>query len=78
MATSGFAPNDWREGRRLQALRLKRRGWHQRDIAEARDVPEGTVSRWLARACQGGPEVLLAQRSPGHPEAVAAPASWDP
>ena len=54
MATSGSAPDNWREWRRSQALRLKRQGWHQRDIAEALDVSEEIVSRWLARAHSPG------------------------
>jgi transposase len=44
--------------RRFRALYLKRRGWYQRDIAEALDVSEETVSRWLARARNDGPEAL--------------------
>lgn len=56
-----------REWRRLRALELKGRGWHQRDIAEALGVCEETVSRWLARARGGGPEALLAHPSPGRP-----------
>ena len=46
---------------------LKRRGWYQRDIAEALDVSEEAVSRWLARAQGGGPEALRARPVPGHP-----------
>jgi transposase len=48
-------------------LYLKRRGWTQRDIAEALDASEVTVSRWLARAREGGPEALRARPSPGRP-----------
>lgn len=46
---------------------LKRRGWYQRDIAEALDVTEEEVSRWLARARDGGPEALRAQPVAGRP-----------
>jgi transposase len=67
METSDFTPDDWREWRRLRALRLKQQGWVQRDIAEAFAVSEETVSRWLARARLGGPEALLARAAPGHP-----------
>jgi len=49
----------------LQALHLKQRGWSQRDIAEALDVSEETVSRWLARARAGGPTALRTQPPPG-------------
>jgi transposase len=62
-----FIPDDWREWRRLRALHLKQQGWYQRDIAEALGVSEVSVSRWLARAQEGGPEALLARLAPAHP-----------
>jgi transposase len=46
-------------------LYLKRRGWPQRDIAEALDVSEVSVSRWLADARDGGPEALRARPASG-------------
>lgn len=46
---------------------LKRRGWYQRDIAEALDVSEVSVSRWLAGARDHGPESLRARHAPGAP-----------
>jgi transposase len=55
------APEDRREWRRMQAWRLKQRGWTQRDIAIALDVTEGAVSRWVATARAGGPAALLAR-----------------
>ncbi len=39
-------------------MHLNRRGWYQCDIAEALDVSEEAVSRWLARARDGGPDAL--------------------
>jgi transposase len=48
-------------------LYLKRRGWYQRDIAEALDASEEAVSRWLARARGGGPGALRARSAPGSP-----------
>src|SRR5512143_2198961 len=48
-----------REWRRMQAWRLKQRGWTQRDIAVALDVTEGAVSQWMATARAGGPAALL-------------------
>ena len=48
METLGFAPQDWREWRRLRALALTQQGWHQRDAAAALGVREETVSRWVA------------------------------
>ena len=44
---------------------LKRRGWIQRDIAEALDVSEVALSGWLARARDGGPVALRARLAPG-------------
>jgi transposase len=51
----------------LRALRLKKQGWYQRDIAEALGVREETVSRWLARAREAGPRALWARPRRGHP-----------
>jgi transposase len=62
-----FIPADWREWRRLRALHLKQQGWYQRDIAEALGVSEYTVSRWLGRARDYGPEALRARPAPGPP-----------
>jgi transposase len=67
MEASRFIPTDCREWRRLRALQLKQQGWEQCDLAEALGVAEETVSRWLARARDGGPEALRARPRPGHP-----------
>jgi transposase len=69
-ATDGM-PKDWRQWRRFQALRLKGHHWYQRDIAEALDVSEISVSHWLARAREGGPRALLTHPAPGHPSALS-------
>jgi transposase len=53
-------------------LHLKPRGWYQRDIAEALGVSEETVSRWLARARDGGPEALLTRSASGHPPKLSS------
>jgi transposase len=67
METTHPIPPECREWRRFRALYLKRRGWYQRDIAEALDVSEVSVSRWLADARYFGPESLRARPAPGHP-----------
>ena len=67
-----FGPTDWREWRRFRALHLKQQGWYQRDIAAALGVSEDAVSRWLARARDGGPEALRARSSPGRPPKLSA------
>src|SRR5262245_31004362 len=72
MKAADVAPDNWREWRRLWALRLKERGWRPLDIADALAVREETVSRWLARASQVGCVALLARRSPGHPPKLTA------
>jgi transposase len=72
MEASGFITDNGRAWRRLQALSLKQDGWYQRDIAAALGVSEVSVSRWLSRARQGGPEALLARPVPGHPPKLSA------
>ena len=56
---------DWREGRRLRALELKRKGWKQRDIAEALGVSKGAVSHWMKRVKEEGVEGLRRSPPPG-------------
>src|SRR5205814_1984415 len=41
---------DFREWRRMQALHLREHGWHRRDVADALDVTERSVSHWTAVA----------------------------
>jgi transposase len=72
MEAPDFDPEDWYEWRRLQAVRLKQQGWHQRDIAAALDVCEETVSRWLARARDGGPETLRTRSASGRPPKLSS------
>jgi transposase len=72
MEATDFIPADWREWRRLRALHLKEQGWYQRDIAEALDVSEETVSRWLARASAAGPQALRGRPRPGRPPELSA------
>src|SRR5262245_59611611 len=72
MKSTDILPNSWREWRRLRTVQLKQAGWRQRDIAAALGVPEVTVSRWLARAREGGIEALLDHPSPGRPPRLSA------
>jgi transposase len=53
-------------------LALQQQGWYQRDIADALGVSEESVSRWLARARDGGPEALRARPRPGPPPKLSA------
>jgi transposase len=72
MGVLGFVPDDRREWRRLRAVALKRRGWVPRDIADALGASAVTVSRWLARARDHGPDALLARSAPDPPPEVSA------
>jgi transposase len=57
-------------------LYLKRRGWYQRDIAEAFDVSEEAVSRWLARVRDNGPEALRARPAAGRSPRLTSGQVW--
>src|SRR3954465_239671 len=72
MDVPDFLPADALEGRGFRALRLAPHGWSQRDIADALGVSRMSVSRWPARARQGGPEALRARPSPGAPPQLPA------
>ena len=65
------SPQNWKEGRRLQAWQLKQRGWSQRQIAAALGVSEGAVSQWMTRAREGGPAALRRRPSPGAPRRLS-------
>src|SRR5262245_7083463 len=68
MAEQTFpTPHDWKEGRRLRAWALARRGWPQHLIAAALGVTPGAVSQWLKRGREGGVTALRRRTSPGAP-----------
>ena len=56
---------DWREARRLQAWKLKQKGWKQKDIAEALGVSKGAVSQWCKKAASEGVEALRKRKGGG-------------
>ena len=66
------SPHHWKEARRFQAWTLKRKGWSQRQIAEAVGVSEGAVSQWMTRAHEEGPEALRHRPPPGAPRRLSA------
>jgi transposase len=72
MSTKTSSQTDWREQRRLQALKLHERGWQQNKIAEALGVSEGAVSQWLKKARTQGAESLHHQPPPGRPSKLSA------
>jgi transposase len=65
-------PHNWKEARRLQAWRLKEKGWPQRQIAEALGVSAAAVSQWIKRARDRGPAALRHQPPPGAPRRLSA------
>jgi transposase len=56
---------EWQEKRRERAYDLSQAGWSQKAITEALGVSKGAVSKWLARAANGGREALKSQPAPG-------------
>jgi transposase len=72
MAILDFLPADGLEWRRFRALHLKRQGWSRHDIAEALGVSPVSVSRWFARARDGGSDALRAHPSPGPPPKLSS------
>src|SRR5437870_2938681 len=72
MDVPDFLPADALEWRRFRALHLAQHGWSQRDIAGTLGVSRMSVSRWLARAREGGPAALRARPSAGAPPKLPA------
>lgn len=67
MRNNRSGPKNWQEIRRFRAYELKKKGWKQREIAEALGVTEGAVSQWLSIAEQQGKKGLLLHPRPGAP-----------
>jgi transposase len=57
--------DDWREARRMRALDLKRKGWRQRDIAQALGVSDSAVSQWIRIARERGCKALRSHQGGG-------------
>jgi transposase len=62
---------DVREWRRLQAVRLRDRGWRRCDVADALDVTERSVSGWVAIARVRGSQGLWSASIPGRPPGLS-------
>jgi len=60
-------PQDVREWKRMRAWDLHRHGWRHCVIAEALNVADESVSRWVSRAKRDGASSLLAHAHPGCP-----------
>jgi transposase len=56
---------DWKEWRRMRAVKLKHEGWSQRTIAETLGVSDPAVSHWLAVAERDGVEALRSRPAAG-------------
>ncbi len=65
MVTSLSEFRDWKEWRRMRAVKLKREGWSQRKIAAALGVSGPAVSHWLAVASRDGVEALRSHPAAG-------------
>ncbi len=63
---------EWQEKRRERAYELSEAGWSQKAIAEALGVSKGAVSKWLARAGEGGREALKSHPAPGGQSKLSA------
>jgi transposase len=61
MSTNHSRITDWRQIRRYRALALKREGWTREEIAEALDVSERAVSKWMKVAREKGDAALRAR-----------------
>jgi transposase len=72
MESPEFLPAGGLEWRRFRALHLVQEGWSRHDVAEALGVSRMSVSRWLARVRDGGPDSLRAHPSPGAPPKLSA------
>lgn len=56
---------DWKEWRRLRAVKLRHEGWSQRTIAATLGVSDPAVSHWLAVAERDGVEALRSRPAAG-------------
>lgn len=67
MSKKNSHTSNWKEKRRLHALKLEKQGWKQKDIAIALDVSKGAVSQWLKAGKTKGRSGLLAHPHTGRP-----------
>jgi transposase len=58
---------NWKEKRRLHAVKLKRAGWKQKDIATALDVSPMAVSQWIRKMEEEGVSSLRSRPHTGRP-----------
>jgi transposase len=62
---------NWKEKRRLHAVKLRQAGWKQKDIAAALDVSPMAVSYWIRKMETEGIKSLRAHPHTGRPAALS-------
>jgi transposase len=67
MSDKKTGKTNWKEARRFHALKLKKSGWKQSEIAIALKVSKGTVSQWFHKAGAQGEQSLQLLSPPGRP-----------
>lgn len=65
MSKTKHQTRNWKEKRRLHALKLKRAGWKQKDIAIALDVSPVAVCQWIKKRKEEGTSSLRAHPHTG-------------
>jgi transposase len=65
MSKTKHQTRNWKERRRLHALKLKRAGWKQKDIAIALDVSPVAVCQWIKKRKEEGASGLRAHPHTG-------------
>ncbi len=58
---------DTLENYRFQAIKLRKKGWKVKDIAEAFDLNEKSVSRWFVKVNKFGEKSLKSTKAKGNP-----------
>ena len=67
MSKQKIETKNWKEKRRLHAVKLKQAGWKQKDIAAALDVSPMAVSHWIRKMETEGIQSLCAHPHTGRP-----------
>lgn len=58
---------NWKEKRRLHAIKLKRAGWKQAEIASALDISPAAVCQWIKQMAKQGSQSLRSRPHTGRP-----------
>jgi transposase len=71
MSKTKHRSKNWKERRRLHAVKLKRAGWKQKEIATALDVSPMAVSQWIQKMEAEGASGLRARPHTGRPSELS-------